>query len=214
MWRCEGLDQLEWWWLGVFIAPTTILAVAIDGHTRHGTVHCRVRAMSADHWGLEWLTVEVLCPLAAPDSPVRYDFVVLTSALYTVHPSAQSTVRHRWPLLRWITGQSGAHRIVRWFIEEWFSENLRATSSRGASAWAPDSVRCAAGYPYTCFCSKLCRVPQFILFVGLCWTLCTWDKWQLGKLVSPYGLWWVSSTKFDYRKCLSPFPFHIARIGR
>jgi hypothetical protein len=27
------LGWLEWWWLGVFIAPTTILAVVVDGHT-------------------------------------------------------------------------------------------------------------------------------------------------------------------------------------
>jgi hypothetical protein len=27
------LGWLEWWWLGVFIAPTTILVVAVDGHT-------------------------------------------------------------------------------------------------------------------------------------------------------------------------------------
>ena len=27
------LGWLEWWWLGVFIAPTTIPAVAVDGHT-------------------------------------------------------------------------------------------------------------------------------------------------------------------------------------
>jgi hypothetical protein len=27
------LGWLEWWWLGVFIAPTTILVV-VDGHTR------------------------------------------------------------------------------------------------------------------------------------------------------------------------------------
>jgi hypothetical protein len=36
--------------------------------TGHDTVQCPVPAMSADHWGLEWLTVEVFCPLAAPDS--------------------------------------------------------------------------------------------------------------------------------------------------
>jgi hypothetical protein len=35
--------------------------------------------MSAHRWGLERLTVEVLCPLAAPDSPVCSDFAVLTS---------------------------------------------------------------------------------------------------------------------------------------
>jgi hypothetical protein len=51
-----------------------------------------MRATSADRWGLERLTVEVLCPLAAPDSPVRSGFTVLTSALFTVPPSAQSIV--------------------------------------------------------------------------------------------------------------------------
>jgi hypothetical protein len=49
--------------------------------------------------------------------------------------------------------------------------------------------------------------PQLNLFLGLCWTLCTWDKRHLGKLVSPHGLWWTSTTKIDYRKWLSPFPF-------
>jgi hypothetical protein len=51
------LGWLEWWWLGVFIAPTTILVVAVDGHTGHSTVHCPVSATSADHWGLKLLTV-------------------------------------------------------------------------------------------------------------------------------------------------------------
>jgi hypothetical protein len=31
--KCRRLGWLEWWWLGVFITPTTILAVAVDGHT-------------------------------------------------------------------------------------------------------------------------------------------------------------------------------------
>jgi hypothetical protein len=38
--------------------------------TGHGTVHYPVRATSVDRWGLERLTVEVFCPLAAPDSSV------------------------------------------------------------------------------------------------------------------------------------------------
>jgi hypothetical protein len=59
--------------------------------TGHDTIHCLVPATSADHWGLERLTVEVPCPLAAPsspvaqtDSPVRSDFVSLTSDFCTV----------------------------------------------------------------------------------------------------------------------------------
>jgi hypothetical protein len=47
---------------------------AIDGHTGHGTVHCPVHATSANRWDLELLTVEVICPLATPDRPVRSDF--------------------------------------------------------------------------------------------------------------------------------------------
>jgi hypothetical protein len=33
-----------------------------------------LRATSADRWGLELLTIEVFCLLAAPDSPVCSDF--------------------------------------------------------------------------------------------------------------------------------------------
>jgi hypothetical protein len=85
----ENLDDLNGGGWGVFIAPTTILAVVVDGtpdspvRTRHGTVQCPVRATLAAHWGLERLTVEVLCLLATPDSPVAHRTcpVVLTLLL-------------------------------------------------------------------------------------------------------------------------------------
>jgi hypothetical protein len=60
--------------VGVFKAPTTIPAVAVDGHTGQSggaldttlfTVRCVTRQ----------LTVEIFCPLVALDSPVRSDFV-------------------------------------------------------------------------------------------------------------------------------------------
>jgi hypothetical protein len=47
-----------------------------------------------------------------------------------------------------------------------------------------------------------CDSPQLNFFLSLCWTLCTWDKCHLSKLVSPRGLWWTSNTKINYRKCL------------
>jgi hypothetical protein len=79
----------------------------------HGTVHCPVHATSTDRWGLERLTVEVLCSLAAPDISVHYNFVALTSALCT------STV-HRSRLLDIVDRCSvgspdmyGAHRTIR-----------------------------------------------------------------------------------------------------
>jgi hypothetical protein len=176
--------------------------------TRHGTVHCPVRAMLADCWGLEWLTVEVLCPLAAPDSPVRSDLAVLTSDFCTVHCSLVSAV-DRWVHL---TVAPLAHRIVWWIIVEWLSENPRATSSRGASAWAPDNVRCATAAPILVFAPNFVEFPNSFSLLVYCWTLCTWDKWQLDKLVSLHGLWWTSNTKINYRKCLRPFPFrsHIS----
>jgi hypothetical protein len=54
--------------------PSCWLSLLLMGHTGHGTVHFPVRATSANHRGLEHLTIEVLCPLAAPDSSVRSDF--------------------------------------------------------------------------------------------------------------------------------------------
>jgi hypothetical protein len=65
--KFRKLGWLEWRWLGVFIAPTTILAVAVDG-----APDSPVRATSAHRWGSERLTFEVFCPLAAPDSPVAH----------------------------------------------------------------------------------------------------------------------------------------------
>jgi hypothetical protein len=44
------------------------------------------------------LTVEVLCPLATPDSLVRSDFVALTSDIYIVHCSLFTAV-DRWAQL-------------------------------------------------------------------------------------------------------------------
>jgi hypothetical protein len=98
----DGLNDGGW---GVFIAPTTILAVLVDGtpdspvvhltvrwYTEHGTIQCPARATSAVRWGSERLTVGVLCLLSAPDSlvahrtcPVRPDIAALTSdcALFT-----------------------------------------------------------------------------------------------------------------------------------
>jgi hypothetical protein len=64
----DGLNGVGW---EVFIAPNHYSSRCCRWHAGHGTVHCPVRAISADRWGLEQLTVEVPCPLAAPDSPVH-----------------------------------------------------------------------------------------------------------------------------------------------
>jgi hypothetical protein len=85
--RCyRWVDQTVWWCTG------------------HDTVHCPVSATSADRWGLERLTVEVFCLLAAPDSPVRSDFAALTSALCTFLLFTAVDRWCSWPLLCWLTG--------------------------------------------------------------------------------------------------------------
>jgi hypothetical protein len=42
--KFRNFGWLEWWWLGVFIAPTTILVVVVDGAPDslvvHRTGHC------------------------------------------------------------------------------------------------------------------------------------------------------------------------------
>jgi hypothetical protein len=40
--------------------------------TRHCTVHYLVRATSTDRWGLEQLSVEIICPCGTQDSPVAH----------------------------------------------------------------------------------------------------------------------------------------------
>jgi hypothetical protein len=57
-----------------------------------------MRATLATRWGLERLTVEVLCPLVALNSPVCSDFAALTSDLCTIHCSSDIAV-DRWPHL-------------------------------------------------------------------------------------------------------------------
>jgi hypothetical protein len=104
--KCRRLGWLEWRWLGGIYCPNHYSSRCcrwahrtVQWCTGLGTVHCLVSATSADHWGLERLTIEVLCPLCGigqsgdtPDSPVRSDFAVLTSALSIVPSSVQSTI--------------------------------------------------------------------------------------------------------------------------
>jgi hypothetical protein len=40
--------------------------------TGHSTIHCPLRATSANRWGLVQLTVEVVCHFGAPDNPVAH----------------------------------------------------------------------------------------------------------------------------------------------
>jgi hypothetical protein len=77
--------------------------------TGHSTVHCLVCATSADRWGLELFTIEVVCPYGAPDSPVRPD---VADCLLTSDASDCGAVDRSQPLAE-STVASWAHRTVR-----------------------------------------------------------------------------------------------------
>jgi hypothetical protein len=101
---------------GVFIAPTTILAIGCSFlstgtpdspvRTGHCTIHCPLPVTSADCWDLEQSTVEFAYPCGTLDSPVRPDVAnCFWSSNATdcggSRPLAKSTVA------RGLTGQSG-----------------------------------------------------------------------------------------------------------
>jgi hypothetical protein len=147
---------------------------AVRWCTGHDTIQCPVRAMSAARWGLERLTVQVLCIVVAPDSPVahrtcpvRSDFAawLLTSVLCTIYLTSQSIVGASDRCSVGTPNMSGAHRTVRWIIAKWLSEKPESGQLRGCSAWAPDNIRCATSNTISCFCSKLCWFPNLISFL-------------------------------------------------
>jgi hypothetical protein len=111
------LGWLEWWWLGGIYSPNHYSSRCcrcahrtVRWCTGHSTVHCTVSATLADRWGLERLTVEVLCLLAAPDSPVYPDIWRLISDFCAADCVAVSVV-DRWAKL---TVAPLSHRTVRW----------------------------------------------------------------------------------------------------
>jgi hypothetical protein len=89
------LGCLEWWWLGVFIASTTILAVGwVLCRQAHRTLHCSLSGAChvSRPLGFEQSIVDFVCPCGAPDNPVLPD---VADCLWRFEPVAftwQSTV--------------------------------------------------------------------------------------------------------------------------
>jgi hypothetical protein len=114
--------------------------------------------------------------------------------------------QHSQSLLRCLIGQSGGTPDCPVNFSERAPRKPESGQFAECSARAPDSVWCV-----TC-CSTIFlqsfRIPQCHFLCMFMWTLCTCEKYPLGKLVSPYGLWWTSNTKIDYRKCWGHFPFN------
>jgi hypothetical protein len=113
------LGYLEWWWLGVFIAPTTILAVGwAFCRWAHRTVRCApdtklfiVRCLPRQPTVGVWSSRPLTLPILVAHRTIRCDLTSLTSSkLLTVSDPWQS--RGSQPLEkrtvgRGLTGQSG-----------------------------------------------------------------------------------------------------------
>jgi hypothetical protein len=167
-------------------------------------MHCPVRATSVHPLGFgagdRWRRLSSSCTGqsgATPDNPVPSDFCALTSTTVlfsTVALHSRPLVR-REPLLCWLTSSPVAHRTVRWIIVEHAWPKPESGWFVGCLGWRTEHclVRQISAHSSPFAPNKLCPLTEF--FLGLCWTLCTWDKSHLAKLVSPYGLCWSSTTK-------------------
>jgi hypothetical protein len=165
------------------------------------TVHCPVCATSAHPLGFgaddRWNPLSCSCTRQSGATPdisgvlwlLRSDFCC---ALFTTVPFCSR------PL---------AHRTVRWIIAECAQKKPESELFEWNSAWRTGDCPMRHLSAHSQVLLQILLSPQLNFFLGLCWTLCAWDKWHLDKLISPRGLWWTSTTKIDYRKWLSPFPF-------
>jgi hypothetical protein len=180
------LGCFEWRWLGDIYSlqplPSRWLKLLSMAHQTvqwcigQGTVHCPVRVTSARRWGLERLTVGVLCAVVAPDSsvahrtcPVRSDFAAwhLTSALcaFTVH-AVDTVMTSDFSTERQVTVAPLVHRTCPVIYSgASFGKSPRVTYSSGARPGAPDTVQCATGSTPSSLCSKLIWVPNLISFL-------------------------------------------------
>jgi hypothetical protein len=186
--KSENLDAMNGGWLGVFIAPTTKLAVwwrllshgAPDSPVRHRTLS-GAPATSPNRWiptvgaSVFWATGQ---SGGAPDRSCRLSGVPSGASL-----TSARTVAH-WMQLQVTVGAEVAiaplaHRTVRWIIAECLPEFPKVSSSeleslvhRTLSGGAPDSpvrqTRAHFGWPL------LSLFESFLgPFIGLLWTFDT-----------------------------------------
>jgi hypothetical protein len=189
--ECEGLKTWMAWMIvvGGIYSPNHYSNRCY--RWTHRTWHCSLPGACHVSRPLGFGAINRWSPLSSWGTGQSGAFWLYSSDFCSIHCTVVNAVNRwrRWLLLRWCTGQSGGIPDSSVIFSEVALRKPESGQFARAAAGAPDSVCYATGCNFYCIFSKLCRVPQLTFFVGLCWTLCTWDKWQLGKLVSPYGLW-------------------------
>jgi hypothetical protein len=182
--KAENLDAMNGGWLGVFITPTTKIAVGEDcSRMAHRTVRCAshvTRPLGSDSWSFWQLGHRTI----TVHYPVRLLAPVPTSARAYTHCSA-FIVHCRRPLVLCSRDSAGApdspvlHRTVRWIIAERLPEFPKVTSSesgslvhRTLSGGTLDSPVRQTRAHFGCLLLFLFE-PFLGLFIGLWWTFGT-----------------------------------------
>jgi hypothetical protein len=162
--KVEKLGLLELWWLRVFIAPTTIPTVVVNGHTGQSggapdtallIFWCVPRQSTVRVWSCWSLKFYVLLRHRTvrwrTGQSSAFWLCRLTFDFCSVDCAAVSAVD------RWVkfTVAPLAHQTVWWIIVEWLWENPRAVNSWGVLACAPDSVWCATSCTKSCLLQTL-----------------------------------------------------------
>jgi hypothetical protein len=204
-----SLQPLPSHWLSLLAMGTLDSPVA----HRTGTIHCPVRAMSTRPLGFgaldRWNPFSFSCTGQSGGTPnmsrafwLRCVTSVCALFAFTVHCSRSLAPGYHCSVGS--PDMSGAHRTVRWIILERALKKPESGLFESCSAWCtgrtPDTVRRATCSTLSSPLLQIYLSPQLNFFLGLCWTLCTWDRGHVGKLMSPRGLWWTSTIKIDYRK--------------
>jgi hypothetical protein len=169
------LDGGGW---GVFIAPTTILAVAVDGTPDspvvHRTWHCSLPGACHVSRPLGFRAVDRWSPLSSycteqsvgtPDSPVHSDFTALTSALCTFAVQRSRPLGAEDRCSVGLPDMSGAHQTVRRIIAERLWKNPRAASSWGARPGHRTVSGAPLAAPLLVFALNFIESPTYFL----CW---------------------------------------------
>jgi hypothetical protein len=189
---------LEWWWLGVFIAPTNILAVGwVLCRWAHQTVRCALNtALLTVRCDLDYGIWRGLKALNVPHQPTVgvWSRWPLKSSVLVVHRTVRCDLTSRTIPDLWrfrLRPQSTVGKVDHCFVG---SPDSPVIFSRGALK-IPESDQfagCSSLGTGHCpmhtgqssapqaganlFFSKLIELPQGHFSCMYTWTLCTWEK--------------------------------------
>jgi hypothetical protein len=203
------LGWLGWWWLCGIYSPNhysnrwlgALSMDTPDSPVVHRTLYCSLSgechvSRSLGFWAVDrWSRLSFCCTGQFGATCRRR----MCSDFWRCILRAQSTVGRSWPLL--VVSPDSRVIVSGGALRKPKSSQFAECSSQGTGQ---------SGVPLaiaSLLCFKLVQLSHDHFLCMCIWTLCTWEKYWLGKLVSTHSLWWTSNSKIDYRKCWDHFPF-------